>query len=99
MFRVTVVAAAIVMVVAAARRGQEAFRIVAEPGAAARRAEPVGRAAVAHVVRAVRRHGHAANRVDFSHGQMLVRARTAINSSTSRGNSSPLSLRAASATQ
>lgn len=80
------------------RGGQEVFRVVAEPGPAPRRAEQVGGAAVLYAVRAVRRHGHAADGVDVCHGQMLVRLSTAISSSTTRGRSSPSS-RAASATQ
>ena len=88
----------VVVVVGAVRFGEESLRMIAESGSAPRRAEQVGRTAVAHPVRAVRRHGHAANRVDVRHGQMLVRASTAISSLTTRGNSSPSS-RAASATQ
>ncbi len=88
----------VVVVVGAVRFGEESLRMIAESGPAPRRAEQVGRTAVAHPVRAVRRHGHAANRVDVRHGQMLVRASTAISSLTTRGNSSPSS-RAASATQ
>ena len=87
-----------VVVVGAVRFGEESLRMIAESGPAPRRAEQVGRTAVAHPVRAIRRHGHAANRVDVRHAQMLVRASTAISSSTTRGNSSPSS-RAASATQ
>ena len=87
-----------VVVVGAVRFGEESLRMIAESGPAPRRAEQVGRTAVAHPVRAIRRHGHAANRVDVRHGQMLVRASTAISSLTTRGNSSPSS-RAASATQ
>ena len=88
----------VVVVVGAVRFGEESLRMIAESGPAPRRAEQVGRTAVAHPVRAIRRHGHAANRVDVRHGQMLVRASTAISSLTTRGNSSPSS-RAASATQ
>ena len=88
----------VVVVVGAVRFGEESLRMIAESGPAPRRAEQVGRTAVAHPVRAVRRHGHAANRVDVRHGQMLVRASTSISSLTTRGNSSPSS-RAASATQ
>ncbi len=88
----------VVVVVGAVRFGEESLRMIAESGPAPRRAEQVGRTAVAHPVRAIRRHGHAANRVDVCHGQMLVRASTAISSLTTRGNSSPSS-RAASATQ
>ena len=88
----------VVVVVGAVRFGEESLRMIAESGSAPRRAEQVGRTVVAHPVRAVRRHGHAANRVDVRHGQMLVRASTAISSLTTRGNSSPSS-RAASATQ
>ena len=91
-------AAVIVVCMLAVQRGREALRIVLEPVPAARRAEQVGVIAVLHPVRAVRRHGHAADGVDVRHGQMLVRARTAFSSSTTRGSSLPSS-RAASATQ
>ena len=81
-----------------ARLFQEALRIGAEPGPAACRAEPVGLAAVLEAVRAVRRDGHAADRVDVRHDQKSERPNTAISSSTTVGNSLS-SRRAASATQ
>ena len=97
-FMIMPVVVVVVVVVSGVRFGEESLRMIAEPGPAPRRAEPVGGAAVLHPVRAIRRHGHAADRVDVRHGQMLVRASTAISSLTTRGRSSPSS-RAASATQ
>ena len=74
-----------VVLVHRARLFQEAHRIGAEPGPAACRAEPVGLAVVLQAVRAVRRDGHAADRVDVRHDQKSERPSTAINSSTTRG--------------
>ena len=56
---------------------QVALRRLAEPSLATCRAEPIGAAAVLNLMRAVRRHGHAAHRVNAGHAQ---------NSSTTGGN-------------